>query len=85
MKTEMEFTKRMEEIQARLEALSNERDELQNELHPLIIEQIKPYLDDREGIHKIKYFMTNFSEYCGMVKFDIYNLLSAKEKELKQQ
>jgi predicted transcriptional regulator len=79
----MEHTQRMKDIESRLEELSKERDQLQNELHPLIIEQIKPNLDTLKGIHEIKVYLTNFGEYCGMVKFDLYNLIMVKEKELK--
>jgi hypothetical protein len=81
----MNYTDRMAEIEKRLQELSLERDKLTDELHPLIIEQIRPKLETLEGIHEVKYFMTNFGEYCGIVKFDIYSMLRAKEKELKRE
>jgi type III secretory pathway component EscV len=78
----MKKTQRIVEIEQRLEALSIEREQLGNELHPLIIEQIKDNLNTLAGIQEIKYFLADLSEYCGIVKFDLYNLIKIKEKEL---
>ena len=81
----LEKTSEMIALENRLIELAEERDRLSDLLHTEIIEQMKPHLDSMEGVTKCLYYISDFSEFIGMAKFDVLSLLCIKRREFEKE